>query len=73
MSEAEEVNGEDDEDDEDGDMTEEQRAVLNNRLLALRTKQSQEYYCFITRMESDGEARGRQGEEETPDDYKFGA
>jgi len=58
MSEAEEVNGEDDEDDEDGDMTEEQRAVLNNRLLALRTKQSQEYHCFITRMESDGEARG---------------
>ncbi len=67
-SEAEESD-EGDEDEEDVELSQEQHDALTNKLLGLRTRQSQEQQAFIARLEAQAKARGKQ---ETPDDYVFG-
>ena len=65
-SEAEES---DEEDEEDVKLSQEQQDALTNKLLELRTRQSQEQQPFIARLEAQAKARGKP---ETPDDYVFG-
>src|SRR5439155_14890085 len=65
-SEAEES---DEEDEEDVKLSQEQQDALTNKLLELRTRQSQEQQAFIARLEAQAKARGKP---ETPDDYVFG-
>ena len=67
-SEAE-ASDEGDEDEEDVELSQEQQDALTNKLLGLRTYQSQEQQAFIARLEAQAKARGKQ---ETPDDYVFG-
>ena len=64
-SEAEESD-EGDEDEEDVELSQEQQDALTNKLLGLRTHQSQEQQAFIARLEAQAKARGKP---ETPDDY----
>ena len=66
-SEAEES---DEEDEEDVKLSQEQQDALTNKLLELRTRQSQEQQAFIARLEAQAKARGKP---ETPDDYVFGS
>src|SRR5438876_1941843 len=68
-SEAEESD-EGDEDEEDVELSQEQQDALTNKLLRLRTCQSQEQQAFIARLGAQAKAGGKM---ETPDDYVFGS
>ena len=59
-----------DEDEEDVELSQGQQDALNNKLLELRTRQSQEQQAFIARLEGQAKAKGKP---ETPDDCVFGS